>query len=44
MKLLKLSFGALDFIVDKDEDWWFLEVNTAGCGLRIYRVLKSLIG
>jgi glutathione synthase/RimK-type ligase-like ATP-grasp enzyme len=30
MKALNLSFGALDFIVDRDEIWWFLEVNTNG--------------
>lgn len=30
MARLKLSFGALDFIVDYDESWWFLEVNTNG--------------
>lgn len=30
MKVLKLSFGALDFIVDCDDIWWFLEINTNG--------------
>jgi len=30
MKELDLSYGALDFIVDKNGDWWYLEVNSAG--------------
>jgi glutathione synthase/RimK-type ligase-like ATP-grasp enzyme len=30
MQRLSLAFGALDFIVDRDQNWWFLEVNTAG--------------
>ena len=30
MKRLNLSFGALDFIVSEDDEWWFLEVNTSG--------------
>ncbi|MGI0134661.1 MAG: hypothetical protein ACREBW_06870 [Candidatus Micrarchaeaceae archaeon] len=30
MRMLNLSFGALDFIVDHNEVWWFLEVNTNG--------------
>lgn len=30
MDELKLSYGALDFIVDKDDHWWFLEINPSG--------------
>jgi glutathione synthase/RimK-type ligase-like ATP-grasp enzyme len=30
MSLLNLSYGALDFIVDENNDWWFLEINSAG--------------
>ncbi|MCK8541357.1 hypothetical protein [Yersinia ruckeri] len=30
MTLLNLRYGALDFIVDENNDWWFLEVNSAG--------------
>lgn len=27
---LSLEYGALDFIVDKNQNWWFLEVNSMG--------------
>ena len=30
MSKLNLRYGALDFIVDENNDWWFLEVNSAG--------------
>lgn len=30
MKELNLTYGALDFIVDNDNNWWFLEVNPSG--------------
>lgn len=30
MRALNLNFGALDFIVDENHDWWFLEINSAG--------------
>jgi glutathione synthase/RimK-type ligase-like ATP-grasp enzyme len=30
MKELNLNFGALDFIVDESDNWWFLEVNSSG--------------
>ena len=30
MKAFNLNYGALDFIVDKDNKWWFLEVNPVG--------------
>lgn len=52
LKKLNLSFGALDFIVDKNGDWWFLEVNSTGqwlwiedlTGLKISEgIIKSLI-
>lgn len=52
LKKLNLSFGALDFIVDKNGDWWFLEVNSTGqwlwiedlTGLKISDgIVKSLI-
>lgn len=35
-----LTFGALDFIVDPDGQWWFLEVNTSGQWLWI----EDLVG
>ncbi|MBB3609146.1 glutathione synthase/RimK-type ligase-like ATP-grasp enzyme [Rhizobium sp. BK602] len=43
MGYLSLDYGALDFIVDKFDNWWFLEVNSTGqwlwiedlCGLNI---------
>jgi glutathione synthase/RimK-type ligase-like ATP-grasp enzyme len=30
LALLRLRFAALDFAVDRDERWWFLEVNPNG--------------
>jgi glutathione synthase/RimK-type ligase-like ATP-grasp enzyme len=30
MSHLNICYGALDFIVDENNDWWFLEVNSAG--------------
>lgn len=30
MKELNLDYGALDFIVDKNDNWWFLEINPSG--------------
>lgn len=27
---MNLQYGALDFIVDENDDWWFLEKNSAG--------------
>lgn len=30
MKKLNLSYGALDFIVDENDQWWFLEINPSG--------------
>lgn len=30
MEYLNLKFGALDFIVDENNDWWFLEINSSG--------------
>ncbi|WP_336485570.1 MvdC/MvdD family ATP grasp protein [Methylobacterium nigriterrae] len=30
MKENNLRYGAFDFIVDSDNNWWYLEVNTAG--------------
>ena len=30
MKKLNLNYGALDFIVTKDGEWYFLEINTMG--------------
>lgn len=27
---MNLQYGALDFIVDENDDWWFLEINSAG--------------
>ncbi|GBO47680.1 hypothetical protein MFFDBJGM_00683 [Pectobacterium versatile] len=30
MHQLDLNFGAIDFIVDENDDWWFLEINTSG--------------
>jgi hypothetical protein len=30
MRSLSLCMGALDFVVDADERWWFLELNPAG--------------
>jgi acetyl/propionyl-CoA carboxylase alpha subunit len=30
MKIMQLEFGALDFIVDPEGNWWFLEVNPSG--------------
>jgi glutathione synthase/RimK-type ligase-like ATP-grasp enzyme len=30
MKTLNLNYGALDFIVDQDNQWWFLEINSVG--------------
>jgi len=30
MKDLELNYGALDFIVDKNDNWYFLEINSMG--------------
>lgn len=30
MKEARLHYGAFDFIVDRENKWWYLEVNTAG--------------
>ncbi|SMO70356.1 hypothetical protein SAMN06265171_10563 [Chryseobacterium rhizoplanae] len=30
MKNLNLNYGALDFIVDEKDQWWFLEINPGG--------------
>ncbi|MCP1237954.1 hypothetical protein NKW55_15535 [Gluconobacter kondonii] len=30
MKRMNINFGAFDFIIDKDQKWWFLEVNESG--------------
>jgi glutathione synthase/RimK-type ligase-like ATP-grasp enzyme len=30
MKCLQLNYGTLDFIVDNDNKWWFLEINPVG--------------
>ncbi len=40
MRALGLSFGAMDFIVDKSGRWWFLEVNSSGQWLWI----EDLVG
>jgi glutathione synthase/RimK-type ligase-like ATP-grasp enzyme len=40
MARLGLSYGAFDFIVDKDGKWWYLEVNSAGQWLWIEDLLN----
>jgi glutathione synthase/RimK-type ligase-like ATP-grasp enzyme len=30
MKCIDLNYGAIDFIVDNDNQWWFLEINSVG--------------
>ena len=30
MQTLGLVYGAFDFVVDTDDNWWYLEVNSAG--------------
>ena len=40
MNEMELSYGALDFIVDKEGEWWYLEVNSAGQWLWI----EDLVG
>ncbi len=30
MKILNLTYGALDFIVTNDNQWYFLEINPMG--------------
>jgi glutathione synthase/RimK-type ligase-like ATP-grasp enzyme len=39
MDQLELSYGAFDFIVDRQGDWWYLEVNSAGQWLWIEDLL-----
>lgn len=51
MAALKIDYGALDFIVDKQGKWWFLEVNSNGqwlwieelTGLAISERISSLL-
>ena len=40
MARLGLSYGAFDFIVDKDGKWWYIEVNSAGQWLWIEDLLN----
>ena len=39
MDQLGLTYGAFDFVVDKDGHWWYLEVNSAGQWLWIEDLL-----
>lgn len=51
MEQMNLNYGALDFIVDENDKWWFLEINSTGqygwiealTGLRITDALYKFV-